>query len=105
MRTRISIRGFVRPLVGRLVRNAFVKIDEKWTFTASNLDSAGRGGIRDKDHYHFVIFFVQKVNFGLFRGAILGLFEAYTFDNMSIYEAWPIVWLNHCPFSLKYHRF
>ena len=55
--------------------------------------------------YHVVIIFVRKVNFGLFRGAILGLFEAYTFDNVSIYEAWTVVWLNYCPFGLKYHHF
>ena len=32
---RISIRGIVCRSVGRLVGNAFVKIDEKWTFTDS----------------------------------------------------------------------
>ena len=37
--------------------------------------------------YHFVVIFVQKVNFGLFKGAIWSLFEASTFDNMTIYEA------------------
>ena len=55
--------------------------------------------------YHFVVIFVQKVNFGLFRGAILGFFEAYTIDIVSIYEAWTVVWLNYCPFGLKYHHF
>ena len=37
--------------------------------------------------YHFAVIFVQKVNFRLFRGAISGLFEASTFDNMTIYGA------------------
>ncbi len=37
--------------------------------------------------HHFVVIFVQKVNFGLFRGAIWGLFEASTFENLIIYEA------------------
>ena len=44
------------PLVGRsvgwsLVGNAFVKINEKWTFTEVDLDldSAGRGGRRDEE--------------------------------------------------------
>ena len=37
--------------------------------------------------YHFVVIFVQKVNFGLVRGAIWGLFEASTFDSMTKYEA------------------
>ena len=57
---RISIRGLVRPSVGRsvgrLVRNAFVKIAEKWTFTDSKCfrqcwtrKKEGRGGRRDDD--------------------------------------------------------
>ena len=61
MHPRISIRGLVRPLVGwfvgrlvgRSVGNAFVKIDEKWTFTDSKLfrqcwtrKKEGRGGRR-----------------------------------------------------------
>ena len=37
--------------------------------------------------YHFVVTIVQKVNFELFMGAIWSLFEASTFDNMTIYEA------------------
>ncbi len=37
--------------------------------------------------YHFVVIFVQKVNFGLSRGAIWSLFEASTLDSMTKYEA------------------
>ena len=51
---RISIRGLVRRsvgwLVGPSVRNAFVKIDEKWTLRILNdLGSAGQGKKRDKE--------------------------------------------------------
>ena len=57
---RISIRGLVRLLVGpsvrRSVRNAFVQIAEKWTYTDSKLfrqcwtrKKEGRGGTRRKE--------------------------------------------------------
>ena len=65
-------------------------------------------GLFGKNRLYISIFYykvVIYVFFGIFRGAILGLFEAVTFDNVSIYEAWPIVWLNYCSFSLKYHHF
>ena len=53
MRPRISIRGHVRPLVGPLVRwsvrDAFVKIDEKWPFTDWTRKKEGQGGRRNKE--------------------------------------------------------
>ena len=60
MRPCISIRGLSRllvgSLVGRLVGNAFVQIDEKWSFTDSKWfrhcwtrKKEGRGGRRDEE--------------------------------------------------------
>ena len=47
MRPRISIRGLVRPSVGWSVRNAFVKIDDKWPFTECTVtDEEERGTSR-----------------------------------------------------------
>ena len=53
MRPHISIRGFVRPSVGRLIRplfdNVFVKLGKNgFLRILNNLDSAGRGGKRDE---------------------------------------------------------
>ena len=62
-------------------------------------------GLFGKNRLYISIFYYKVVILELLGGAILGLFEAVTFDNVSIYEAWPIVWLNYCPFSLKYDHF
>ena len=60
--------------------NHIVKI-QSWT------GLLGKNRIFLSIFYHFIVIFVQKVNFGVIWGAILGLFEAATFDNLSKYEA------------------
>ena len=60
--------------------NHIVKI-QSWT------GLLGKNRIFLSIFYHFVVIFVQKVNFGLFREAIWGLVEASTFDNITTYEA------------------
>ena len=60
--------------------NHIVKI-QSWT------GLLGKNRIFISISYHFVVIFVQKVNFGLIREAIWGLVEASTFDNITTYEA------------------
>ena len=103
-----SFFTFSEGYFGTLLRPKFFMVGVTWiTVSKSNLGLGflGKNRLNLFISYHFVVIFVQKVNFGLFRGAILGFFEAYTFDNVSIYEAWTVVWLNYCPISLKYHHF
>ena len=57
--------------------NRIVKI-QSWT------EILGKNRIFLSIFYYFVVIFVQKVNFGVIWGAILGLFEASTFDNMKL---------------------